>query len=200
MVWKRWEFWVVAGMSVLAAALIAYGVLTHEEPGLMKDGSATWPQELFPLKVSAVSYRADDHTALTGDHKDALKSAIKTINGRLSFKALQRVGLEETASIKVTIGVPQQKGFVDPGGHFELRTSSLDKTQLVACDVFTSNTGTQELLGLTLEHELGHCLGLAHDPFDASIMREVQSPTPMGAFPPRITDYDREVLRGLYAK
>ena len=48
---------------------------------------------------------------------------------------------------------------------------------------------------------LTYCLGLAHDDFKSSIMRRTQSSssTPMGAWPPRITDHDRDLLRERYA-
>jgi len=56
-----------------------------------------------------------------------------------------------------------------------------------------------ELLNLTIHHELGHCLGLAHDDFEQSIMRREQSPTPWGQLPPWISDDDRALVRSLYA-
>lgn len=190
-------FGLFLGLTVVCAALVAYGVLTHEEPGL-KNPEAAWPKDKFPLTVSGSSYTAEGNKSLTKDHKSALGSAIDTINSRLDFKVMRWAKAGETALITVTVGMPHDETWEGPGGHYILKGSSVAK-EWSSCEIQTSNTGTQELLYLTLYHEGGHCLGLAHDKQSAvSIMRPVQHSSG-GGFPPWISDYDKKVLRGLYA-
>ena len=55
------------------------------------------------------------------------------------------------------------------------------------------------MLKLVLYHEFGHCLGLAHDDYPKSIMYPTMTPIPDGIQPPWFSDYDRRLLRDLYA-
>lgn len=176
-------------LFVVAAVLIAYGVLTHEEPGLM-DEDKRWAQ--MPLGVSCDGYAGPPD----GDC-NLVEGVVEDINRRLGYDALIFAGEGYTpeAEIVVTLGVPAEPGWMDPGGDATLAYSGNTYTR---CDIRTSNTGTTEMLVLVLHHELGHCLGLAHDDFEQSIMRPVQTPTPDRTIPPWITDADRSLLRSIY--
>jgi predicted Zn-dependent protease len=67
------------------------------------------------------------------------------------------------------------------------------------CEVWTMNVvGPNDLEWLTTYHEMGHCLGLAHDDYEQSIMHPVQRPTADATIPPWISDYDRDLLRERY--
>lgn len=178
---KSWKFavMVVVGLSVLAVAGVLYGVSTHTEAGLMQV-TPEWAADDFPLTVCPSSYVEPQEAAVLAVH-----NAVSTTNTRLGFKAFE-IDCQGTPAVTVIVGVPAERGQMNEGGVADIRPRS--------CAVQTANTGTAELLDLVLQHELGHCLGLAHDDFESSIMRPRQSPTPDMAFPPSITDSDRAML------
>ena len=70
------------------------------------------------------------------------------------------------------------------------------------CLVTTNNTGTVDMLDLVLQHELGHCLGLAHDDYTESIMYggAGRALRVTSGFPPHISDSDRELLRHQFVR
>ncbi len=187
---RSWKFMaiIVAVRAVVSLAGVIYGVVTHEEPGLMTS-AVPWPPERLPLAVCPESYGGGERTEAIR----ATAAAVETTNERLGLEVFA-LGLGSgRCDVDVLVGVPAEPGWMDPGGDATIG-------HWPTCSVRPSNTGTSEILGLVLQHELGHCLGLAHDDWEGSIMRREQVSTPDGAFPPRITDHDRELLRGLYAR
>jgi hypothetical protein len=174
-------------LCIAAIAGVIYGVTTHTEPGIDPRAIA-WDRDRFPLAICPDTY-------VDGDRSEAIlatQAALEVTNDRLDFEALALSLGAGRCDITVTIGVPAEPGWMDPGGDATWTHGPL-------CAIRTSNTGTTEILGLVLQHEIGHCLGLAHDDWEGSIMRRVQTETPDRSFPPRITDTDRETLRALYA-
>lgn len=190
---------------VLCFVLVMCGVLTHHEAGLVRE-DVRWSKSRFPLRVSSGAY-AGDADAQAEAH-EAVRSAVREVNWRLGFTVLKHVDGADS-DIDVVVGVPQypsddpgaatdQLALTESGGFYKLTGDSGVK-QWVKCQIMTSNTGTIFVLGLVLEHEFGHCLGLAHDDFDSSIMYPTQRDWGTdSAFPPRFTDSDRSLLRKLY--
>ena len=171
--------------SIAVVSLLVYGIRTYDEPGLT-DPAASWPA--MPLTVCVE--RGD--TDLVIEVKD-------TVNTRLGFAALVvdpggPVAVTD-CDITVRMGVAVEVGKDEAGGNYTLERRG---DTYHHCAVETANTGTTELELLVLEHEFGHCLGLAHDDFDASIMRRVQKPWSGKGFPAEITDWDRDLLRKKY--
>lgn len=184
---KSYKFAVIVFvvLAVLAVAGVIYGVSTHSELGLMDD-APRWDH--MPLRVTVVAY--------AGASTEAVATAQDVLNRRLGFEAFVAGDGREEYDVQVTLGVPSEPGWVDSGGNAWFSTSGSHPV----CVVSTSNTGTAELEQLTLQHELGHCLGLAHDNFEQSIMRRVQTPTPLRELPPWISDSDKGLLRGIYGR
>lgn len=194
---KKAIIWSVVGLSVVALALVVYGVLTHEEPGFVNP-QMSWDKAKLPLKVSATDYSAEQSGVLGDDSRKTLEHVIESINTRLGFSAYVMAAEGDLADVTMEVGVPYENGaWEGAGGHYEL-AGHADSKRWHKCKVITSNTGTLDILSMTMKHELCHCLGLAHDDFDSSIMRPVQKPWE-GGFPPRITDSDRALLRERYA-
>lgn len=184
---RSWKFSLAIGaiIALVASMGVAYGVMTHSEPGL-STSSISWPEDRIPLDVCPHSYVGSSTDAVL-----VVAEAITTTNERLGFEVFRPSLDPESCDVTVEIGVPAEVGWMDPGGDARVVNGPV-------CEVRTSNTGTTEILGLVLQHELGHCLGLDHDEWDGSIMRREQSSTPSGQLPPRITDLDRALLVDLY--
>ena len=198
---------VVATIFVTAGVLVAVGVATHTEEGLLTacqtaDGrfdyegdceEVKWDPSQFPLQVHATT--TNPHPP--SDPESATRSVISLVNSRLGFRALQWTDDSSSADISVRIGEAQVVGssMGDANGdasHF-VRDGSL------RCEIRTWNTGTVEMLDKVLTHEMGHGLGLAHDPdYEGSAMYPTVTPDGARLTRLRITDHDRGLLRELY--
>lgn len=186
---QSWQF-MLAFVLIFSAAMVGmviYGVTQHSEPGLFAE---PWERSAMPLEVCARGYVSGyDELA-----RERTQDAIGVMNERLAFEAFYLTSAPTHAAecdVVIVINAPIEPGWLDPGG------DALVEPGL--CNVRTAGTGTLEMTHLVLQHELGHCLGLAHDDWVGSIMRRTQVETPLNEFPPRITDSDRELLRDRYA-
>lgn len=196
--WKNWlMFGVLVTLFVVAGVLVIVGVVTHEEPGFASPENS-WGHT--PLSVTCQGYvDADD------DACSVVEDVVGVVNSRLDFNMLVWTEADpgETGDIHFTMNAPVEVGSDGPCGApgecFELTGTSHDSTY-TRCMVQTMNVaGGGDLQWLVTYHGVGHCLGLAHDDYDQSIMRPTQRPTPDRALPPWISDYDRGLLRDRYA-
>jgi len=211
---KSWKFMaiIIGIFTAVVIGLIVYGVTTHTEAGLdphfnLIPDDVTAGRLTVPVGVCANTYTTDLHIAevlqhvagigedenawTNATHEDAqaVADAVNTINQRLGRQVL-RAG--DQCSIHIIVGVPLDPSWRhEPGGRAWRCHDS--------CCIETANTGTTEMLDLALQHELGHCLGLADetDVNDVSIMSPDLHPTG-GGFPPHITDSDRSLLLSIY--
>lgn len=180
---------VFAMVCIAAFVAVTYGVTSHEESGFMEE-TPGWTASDFPLSLCVRSYASESLTDNNlADYIVTVLNIESRINQRLGFTVYS---LSETGCrVTVTIGVPSESGWQDPGGTATIRRGS--------CDVEISNV-VGELRSLVIYHELGHCLGLEHDDFESSIMRRTQTPTAPGVFPPVFTDHDRRIIRDAYLR
>lgn len=180
---------VVAALFVAAAVFLVVGITTHEEPGFTSPDHR-WAQSAVPLSVGCRSHAAGMEGC------DAVEAAVEAINDRLGFAMLAWRGADSTAAIRVVTRAPVDVGADEPGGDYELRGGG---SVYEGCEVWTRNVhAAGDLEMLTAEHELGHCLGLAHDDYEQSIMFPDRAPTPARTLPPWISDHDRALLRARY--
>ena len=188
---KQWLLWGFVAFTVVVLVLLVIGVVTHEEPDFT-DARNSWDH--MPLTVSCKGHVPEENKAC-----GTAMTVVRTVNTRLGFKALKLGGPE--ADINITMRAPTEVGGVSrdqAGGHFELKGTARVYEH---CQIWVMNVsgGASDLEALVLHHELGHCLGLAHDDYEASIMYPAQEITPDLEFPPRMSDWDRDALREKYA-
>lgn len=195
------------GVVVLLILSIPEDAPLHREEAGFLEGAPTWEQGQLPLVVYATTYRASEfseHGELVppdSDDLDTVKDVISVVNRRLGFTAFRLAVVPShdilNPEVPLVLGAPVEVGVGGAGGHAQIRLFGITADD---CEIETRNTGTSELLWLTLYHEFGHCLGLAHDDFEQSIMRPVQSPTPDGVIPPWFSDHDRRIIRERYMR
>ena len=192
--WSKWEksLLVFGIILVLAAAGVVYGVITHEEP-IFTNQSKSWNHT--PLVVVGVD---PSPGGLRSHNQEDLETAVRNVNQRLGFQMLRLAGVQEPErDIVVEFEAAYDADTWDaPGGHYQLRSQGATYT---ACEVALALVHGEVQL-LSLEHELGHCMGLAHDPQTngVSIMVPTLTETPDGQIPRWITDDDKKALRSKY--
>ncbi len=135
-----------------------------------------WPRESIPL------------------HVDVDSPAVAIINSQFACPLLT-VAPTDDAEIRVTLDAPSEGGR-GPGGF----TSHYTVSGRLHAYVQTQLLGGPGEVGRTirvLTHELGHALGLAHDPFHSSVMYPITDWEPTME-PVRFTQVDRSLLNALY--
>lgn len=201
-------FVIMGLLTCTVLVMLPIAILTHEEAGLMTacpgvngaynyEGtcfSVTWSRRQIPLRVSVYS----DNPHPPRNPETAVKDAISSVNSNLGFEALEFTS-QSRADIRVALEVPQDVHSTwirDSGGG---ALHHMDNG-IIWCEIRTWNSGTVEMVDKVLVHELGHCLGLAHDDFRDSAMYPEVVPDEDGELTRlRFTDHDRALLRGLYA-
>jgi len=145
------------------------------------------------LCVSAYSGLADDAAGALKLTEYAVENAFTK---RLGFKLFTIAqfpgGPGHPCDATLVVGVPHDVGMRDVNGtcEFDPAVTTGDR-----CQMATSNTGQDDMTTLAIEHELGHCAGLAHDDWMGSIMYpRVHEIDPM-SFPPWLSDHEQSLLR-----
>ena len=191
---------IVIALSVVAGFFVLLGVLKHEEIGLLKatwqgdrvvsysqtEGEdILWTMDTLPLPVFV--------TRGSVDRRNALNVAIRNTNYQVGCQVFTQTEVRDNARVLVdleaTMPVGERHG--EGGGVTHFREDGEQKAELNLYGV-----PTIDLMALTLEHELGHVLGLGHDDFEMSVMFPTITDESVGEM--RMTDNDRKLLRSLY--
>lgn len=201
---RSWKFMaiIIGIFTAIVIALIIVGITQHTEAGFatastpIEDGFVPPDYPNRPIGICVQSYPLLGVTA--PEDLGAVDEAAHIINQRVGFDLLE-VGDIHTYTggcmMVATIGAPVEVSS-DPHRHADSGGGS--GVCHDSCCFGTWNTGTSELTSLAIQHEIGHCLGLAHDDYEMSIMYPRQHNTPAGTYPPRISDSDRDILRQRY--
>jgi hypothetical protein len=201
-------------ITVVAVVFLVLGITQHKESGLMRaclnegSGYYNYDGDCFDVRMDGhgpfeVDIYLDPQIEPAMNYRRILRAALGNINRRLGRELLLVGDLTDRSCSGGThicyspesLPGPEWLDAEGSARHFRMGEAAVPP---IICEVTTSNTGDEEMELLVLEHELGHCLGLAHDDFELSIMRRVQTPTPQGEMGPWITDHDRDLLRETY--
>jgi len=197
---------VFALLTVGAIVGVIVGVTTHTEPGLLSvcwnlDGTADytapcttpanlqWDRARIPLIVDAPPDSSE------------VSEAVSIVNHQIGCEVLRlHPGAGLTADINVALDQPAQvapNGIeVDAGGSCRHVRGATGRMFAV---VETVNVTDPTSKTRVLVHEFGHALGLAHDPFESSIMYPTQPAQGSDTLDLiRFTDSDTHLLNSLY--
>jgi hypothetical protein len=204
---KRWEFWLISGLSILVIAMIIWGVAFG---GAVRDNgfmtycektafdvvvydftgeSGESPRCSQPEFVGPSAAKKPWKVMPSGDPDfiAAVDDAINAFNSRLDCKLFTQSSATTDPDIVISRGA-QEAGSKDVGGSTTHRL--VDSNWEV--DIVIYNLVLSDELQRGIMHELGHAAGLAHDPFRDSLMYKGTSGTA------RLTDNDRALLNARY--
>jgi hypothetical protein len=185
----QWGLFIALLVTVLI--MIPTFILLDEEGGFT---NPDYRWESTPVSVSCAGYTPADDGAC-----DAAGEAVSRFNVRTRNETL--VWTEDVGQIHIVMRAPvhvNAEEMDEPGGHYDIAGNA---GRYEACRIYTMNVsgGASDLELLTVYHELGHCMGLAHDPDNQqSIMRPVQSPTARMRIGPWLSDHDAALIRARY--
>lgn len=161
--------WIFIAACVLAVGGIAYGVLVdrkkREKLGM---GQITrWKKEWVPMTLVIDGDFADEESARIFS---SIKAAARFWNREVGITLFAAPGNVGTGAV-----VPVMRQPITEEGHenaVAYAALTIREGQLHAAVIYMSNW--ENLPSLTLDramkHELGHCLGLAHDEIEFSVM------------------------------
>lgn len=192
MKWIRsnWTLLAVAAIFIAAAVVLVLAITNHYEPGFANPDNR-WDHT--PLLVGCSGYVPEHDEAC-----ETVEMVADTINHRLGYEQLVMTDGPD-ADIVWMLRAPVDVGEAvcgAPGECFQLTGSNGQYEQCAVQTMNASGPGDEEWL--SIYHGFGHCLGLAHDDYERSIMRPVQRATPDRTLPPWFSDHDRQILRDRY--
>lgn len=181
---------VFATLGCLLAVVIGVTV-PPSEPGFL-EGAPIWDRADLPIQVSVGRYNVEG-TEHRKEDIVMVKRVLKRINKHVGVKLFQ-LNADPMADIAIELGVPWEVGGTGEEGRAEIRQHM---QTAVGCDVIVTGTVPWAIEPAVVYHELGHCLGLAHDERPFSIMYPDTTKESVGR---DFTPHDVELLRERYGQ
>lgn len=195
---KRWIWYVVGGVFLLALGGVFYGVLAHREQGLMKvcwsAGLARYDGECEELKWYKDQMPLGYYIDFGPEHVKYIDSVIAAADlwNREICRVFDRVDIVEDAAVIVDWG-PTAPGEDHSGGY----TKHTGNEQVEGARVTLTNPTDMHTVFRYAAHELGHVLGLAHDDSPRSVMHPRAPDTTDKLTQILPSDHDRKLLKQL---
>jgi hypothetical protein len=205
--------WVIAFsvFAIVALGLTIFGVVTHEENGLMQvcwNGNQALYEErlpddfVCPQELEALMINPDYIPLLVMEHgptnhRNAVTQALISVNRQMGGTLLQPIELPEHGLVPPGVDVTVLWGFpinedsaLLPKGALMTTTHTRDELGHISAVIrVRSGIVSGEIVKAGLVEELGHVLGLDHDSFGA--MEKDTSEM-------RFSDSDKKLIRNLY--
>lgn len=192
---------IAVSFLILLAAIagIVFGVATHREPGLLKvcwsetstadyecevGQELVWSRDAMPLTVET--------DGLIGE----VQTAIDIVNTQVGCDVLQYVDYGKSGhlpAVSITSNGLMSSATRRGGITWHLRDPDGMRSRV---ELYAPGDAAQTII----VHELGHALGLAHDPDPGSVMRATQPDPTQGLRLIRFSDHDRQLLSDLYCR
>lgn len=187
------------GLVALALLSVASTCEVGDTTGFIP-GSAEWSIWNIPLQIRVEDYPAREPSSA---HRRSAAQAVAAFNDAAGL-TLYEITTDPMrgADVVLTFDAPSRPE-LDPGvlGYAE-RQEEPDfegEVRLVGCTIGLTDAYEIALTSLIIQHELGHCVGLAHDQTRASIMYP-ELAVPDSGFPPALTGADAKRLRQRYRR
>ena len=198
---KKW-MWIVLAAVVftLAGGGVLCGVLTHDEPGLMKvcwsNNTAVYSDSCkLDLKWRRAQLPLKYYISFGVNHKTYVKSVVGAADmwNKEIGPVFTRVDKAEDAHIQVSWGSQT------PGKHTGgCTTHTGDEKGPTGAHVVLSEPSDTHAVYRHAAHEFGHVLGLAHDKAPRSIMYKEQPGVTVNMTLVLPSDSDKKLLQELY--
>lgn len=187
--------------------LLVFALSKHDEPGLLavcwEDGKAhytgcqtpteplQWNKRDFPLRVAVLP--VDNQPTTEGESTARL--VVRDWNSQLRFQAFAPELVQPSeANVFLFYGTAY-----DPSNHEGGDTSHRMLRNRMQASVHVASVSTNVIEYRILFHEMGHVLGLAHDPFPASAMYpNTLESSEDDLVLMTVTQDDKKLLRHLY--
>lgn len=175
----------IVGLGVAAVAVVGHGSCARPREHVWLAWAQDWPPERLPLTVAIL----DDE--LRDDYAESTIEAVAHINTRVGCRILKYIRPNSLPDIMIQGATTLDDVIADASIRMTFgRPYGVIRIER-PLNIFT------EMLVIT--HELGHVLGLAHDPGSESSVMHPNVVNHAGRFPmPRLSDEDARALRHKY--
>ena len=175
---------ILLGVSGIVLIGMLHKAAMQDEP-LWAEGekAVVWEKDQIPLRVCSIGD--------LGPYQKSLEVAVKTFDAYARFNVVRMA--EDDCDITI------EEGAIEVGSDYDsaFATSWL-RPEPQLCVIKIHQPGNTGQVAIALMHEFGHCLGLTHDGFTASLMHINVTEFVDAPRPPILTERDWRGLQERY--
>jgi matrixin len=186
--------WAVLIAVILTSPLFAGVRLTYDMNG--KVTPVAWPASAFPLQYTVDRRAADKYGVELIDHAFAAWTTIPDANVTFRDTGVSEVlkgGQDNVSSVTLIDGLFKDQGFIAVTTNWYDRNGTMTEADI---QVDPALVGTSYPAMATIEHEVGHFLGLDHSP----VLSAVMYPYVCKNSPSNLDSDDRIAISSVYPK